>query len=694
MAGKNRPTTRKPAQGNLNKTDPGSSKQPGKKDGDRNASPSATFFVKSETFLSGHLKLVLYASLFLTLIFSILLFDIRFSLAGDDSAYVVRAFDFIHHFVFPSFQGPLYPVILGPFVAIFGISAVPLKSLSLAFMMGSVFFFYKAFKKRIPPLIMTICLLLLAINSFVLYYSSQTYTEAFFMFLQSFTFYVFFRLFVDEGGAKSFTAVARNNLILAICILSLGLTRPIGFASAIAIPAFFVLKAQWRNIIFFIVSFVLLLLIFQGTKTLIWGSSGIMFSGQAGNFMAKDYYNPSGGQEDLPGFFNRLVHNSNYYISKTLYVFLGLRPAGGATGTFTGLSVLTVLMICGLMVRVFRKNNCILFTGIYTAVSLTGIFLITQEIWIQDRYIISYFPLILLLLLAFLYYLFCIKGWSKFQFVLPLLALILFFSSFKNTVNDIHQVREIKDKYSGLSPDWENYCMISKWASDNLPEGAVVACRKPSISFIYGNGRNFFGITRINALSGDSLMQEEKQKKLHYYFILTSSVANRSLPHYLYYSMKKGLAGYGLIKKPNSILNLFSFMKFPDSIREKTIQAMKSFNLTGTDNIDTLKTWLKDPEYKISFVYPDSLLAFLRKANVTHVITANLRADGRLKNGNTNNTVERFMDYIRFKYPNFITRIFQMGAIDNEPAFLFKINYDQAVLQIPVGKPHEPQKNP
>ncbi|MCX6286944.1 MAG: hypothetical protein NTY96_07505 [Bacteroidetes bacterium] len=683
MARKKTQSTHKPLPSDLHKSNHKGNKQISKKDRARDLNPAATFFVKSEIFLSRHLKHVLYASLFLTLILSILLFDIRFSVAGDDSAYVARAFDFINHFIFPSFQGPLYPVILGPFVAVFGISAVPLKSLSLLFMLGSVLFFYMAFKERIPPLIMTICLILLAINSFVLYYSSQTYTEAFFMFLQALTFYIFFRLFIDEGGAKSFTAIARNSLILAVCVLSLGLTRPIGFASAIAISAFFLLKAQWRNIIFFLVSFALLFLILQGAKSLIWGSSGIMFSGQAGNFMAKDYYNPSGGLEDIQGFFDRLIHNSNYYISNTLYKFLGLRQAGNNEGTFTWLTVFTVMMMCGFLVMVFRKNIYLLFTGIYSVISLMGIFLITQVMWIQDRYIISYFPLILLMLTAFFYYLFCLKGWSKLQIVLPVLALILFVSTFQTAANDVQQVRQIRDKYSGLSPDWENYCRISEWASENLPAGAVVACRKPSVSFVYGHGKNFFGITRINALSGDSLMLNETQKKLHYYFILTTSLDNRSLPDLLFYSFKNSLAGFGMIKKANSISSPFYIMKFPDSTRDKTKELIRNSNITGTDNPDTLKTWLKDPKDKLSFVFPDSLLNFLRKANVTHVIMANLRADGRQKNGNTNNTVERFMDYIRFKYPNIMSRIIQVGANDNEPASLYKINYDQAVVQAP-----------
>jgi hypothetical protein len=56
------------------------------------------------------------------------------------------------------------------------------------------------------------------------------------------------------------------------------------------------------------------------------------------------------------------------------------------------------------------------------------------------------------------------------------------------------EAREIDGDYYGLTPDWETYTRMSKWASDNLPAGLVVARRKPSISRMYGPDGNFYGI--------------------------------------------------------------------------------------------------------------------------------------------------------------------------------------------------------
>ena len=126
----------------------------------------------------------------------------------------------------------------------------------------------------------------------------------------------------------------------------------------------------------------------------------------------------------------------------------------------------------------------------------------------------------------------------------------------------------------------------------------------------------------------------------------------------------------------------FYLMRFPDSLEEKTLAEMKSSKVSYTADINILKTWLNNPKVKISIIYPDSILNFLRKANVTHVITANLRADAAEKNGYTNNTVERFMNYIGYKYPDIMTKIIQMGSDDNEPAALYQINYDQTGSQV------------
>ncbi|MDP4282186.1 MAG: hypothetical protein Q8867_08570, partial [Bacteroidota bacterium] len=229
---------------------------------------SLPLFERINVFLTGYLDKIFWITFVLTLLSGLLLFDIRISLSGDDSAYIIRAYDFIHHFTYPGFQGPLYPILLSPFIGIFGVKVVPLKLISLILMLGFNWLIYKSFKDRIPALLITSMLLLMAINSFFLYYASQTYSEALFIFLQALTFLVFFKYFLHNEDHTTALQI-RNYIFLTLCILGLILTRTIGITAFIAIAGYFLLKKQWKNLLGFTVSFAVLLTLFEFIRYLV-----------------------------------------------------------------------------------------------------------------------------------------------------------------------------------------------------------------------------------------------------------------------------------------------------------------------------------------------------------------------------------------------------------------------------------------
>jgi hypothetical protein len=261
------------------------------------------------------------------------------------------------------------------------------------------------------------------------------------------------------------------------------------------------------------------------------------------------------------------------------------------------------------------------------------------------------------------------------QLFFPVLVLALFGLTLKTTVSQVKYARQITNKYSCLTPDWENYCKISEWASENLPPDAFVACRKPSVSFIYGNGKRFFGITQLTSLPGNSLLPEWQRTKAHWFFLSAASL-EKSLPTDLYYTIKKAIVAYGVNGELFAENIEFYIMNFPDSIRMRTFGEMKNFNIIPSDNVDSLKFRLNDHEAKISVIYPDTLLNILMNAKVTHVLRASLRASPKQKTNLIINTVERFMDFIKYKYPKIVTRIMQVGENDNEPSVLYKLNYN------------------
>jgi len=622
-------------------------------------------------FLDKRLNIIFWILFGMTFLFCILLFDIRFSLTGDDSAYVIRASDFIHHFTYPGFQGPLYPMVLSPLVGLFGISFIPLKSLSVVFMMGFFFFTYKAFKNRIPSILLVSILLLVSINSFIIYYASQTYSETFFMFVQAITFYVLFKNFLDPQENKSTPALAKNYLLLGFWILCLGLTRSIGFSALASIPAYFALRGQWKNLLMVVATSIAFIVIFQGIKFLLWGSAEFTLSSQGSGLMNKDYYKPSNGKEDLAGFIVRIAKNSNSYISRHFYAMMGLRPYDIAIDPLTGLNIATWIVFFGGVGVFLKKNRYLLFVAIYTFIILMGSFFILQTKWDQSRLIIPYMTFLVLILLSTFYYLLTIPKLKKLQWLFPAGVVILFGFSMGATSKIMADVRKIDGIYYGLSPDWENYVKISKWASDNLPKEAVVACRKPSISFIYGSKGHFFGITQIPNYSITKLFNDWKIKKAHYTLIYTADVANKEVTTDLYKTYKNGL--FADIIRSGQVFNVVSF---PDSTREKTLAELTRLKIRWRSNVDSLRNVFKEND-GFYVVYPDSLLNILKKAKVTHVLTANLRGNPNEKTKQTVNTVERFMGIITDKYPSGLTKVAQLGTDENEPACVYRIEYSR-----------------
>jgi hypothetical protein len=84
-------------------------------------------------------------------------------------------------------------------------------------------------------------------------------------------------------------------------------------------------------------------------------------------------------------------------------------------------------------------------------------------------------------------------------------------------------------------------------------------------------------------------------------------------------------------------------------------------------------------------ISPDTLLNSLRVNKVEYAIAANLRAVPSAKTERIINTVQRYLYIIEMKYPGIFTLQHQVGANDNEPALLYRINYN--VYGLHPGKP-------
>jgi len=477
------------------------------------------FFEKLDNFFDQRGNVFFWISLFFTVLFSFLLFNFRVSEAGDDSAYIFRAYELIKEFKFPSFQGPLYPMVLSLFIWVFGLNVTLLKSLSLVSIIFHLYFFYRAFKGRTSGFLMIYVMIIISFNAYVLYYSSQTYSEAFYMFLQAFFFFYFFNAFVSKEKELGIKEGWGNYLVLAMLLLFLGITRSIGYGGFIAVVLFFAISKKWKSLVFTTGAFALEFSTFNLIKKFLFQSKASQFSTQLNRLTQVDPFDASKGNETITGFIERFLGNSNLYLSKHIYKFIGFRPEMLDTKTILTFIIYALFFVA--IYYAFKKNKYLLFTGIYLTVLIGITFIIVQTRWDQDRLILVYLPLILLFLFSGVYYLGKQKKFKIIQFLLPVLFIIMFFTNLnvltkKVKANDEYLMQSLAgNEFYGMTPDWINYIKMSQWAAKNVSEDVMIACRKPSISFIYAK-RKFHGIYRITTEDPDELLKMLQERNVKY----------------------------------------------------------------------------------------------------------------------------------------------------------------------------------
>jgi hypothetical protein len=458
-------------------------------------------------------------SMFLSLLITLLIFDPKVSIAGDDSAYVQRAFLLLEKGQYPNYQGPLYPIVLMLPMAIFGINVVTFKLLSVMFIVLFVFLFFKAFEKMLPYSLLMPLTFMMAINPYLLYYGTQTFNEAFFMMLMAgFLLFSFRRLFDEQLQLK--TSISIPVLLgISFGIILLGLTRFIAFAGLGGFLVFFLAHKRFREAAVLFVSFAAFYGLHSFLSTQLFQMDSLGFEQQLETVLRVNPYDASQGNEDFAGFIQRIWDNTNLYISKTMYITLGLRAEGSTIAP--GLSVFTITISLIAAYAAFRYSQPAFFLFLFIGAIVLGSFILLQKVWDQDRLIQAYHPFIIAFLIAGFYKLY--EG-LKFQSGKTVLAVIMILLSFvgigksAGKINDNYLARQEYLKgntFYGMTPDYQNYLSLAKWTTENIPAADMIATRMPTVCWIY-TGREFHGIWSVPNEDADSLLGALKEYDVKY----------------------------------------------------------------------------------------------------------------------------------------------------------------------------------
>lgn len=629
-------------------------------------------------FFDKHLNLFFYLSLLACIVFSIILFDIKMSVGEDDSGYILQAKRFIDGVAFPSWHGPLYSIFLSLPLLIFGVNIVILKITSLLFIAGHLIVLYFAIRKKINSVIVAFTIILTSVNASVLYFSSHTYNEAFYMFLQSLL--LLFMIPVLDYLAKSEHQKFNWKLYLplGLAIFLMSIAKNIGIVALIAVILYFLLDKKFIAALYAFLSYLVFKLPYELYRRIVWGETTAQMKGQFSEILNINPYNAAAGTEDFSGMVSRYFDNLEAYLSKHFLNAILLRnPENTDASLFP--AILLIILFCVGLVLAFRKNKTVFFIGLYLLMATNATFIVLQQFWSQLRMIVIYIPMIILFLTWTLWEISQIKKFRFVKYLLFFLIIFIFFKTLGETArkaqtNQKYLSKNIAgNKYYGFTPDWVNFLKMSEWVGENLPDDVRVASRKPSLSFIYSKGKEFYGIYRMPLENGDSIINRFKKDRRNVCIFDLTGLNRQNVPGQTHFLLRRSIDA--VIGQQDG---LYGIHQFDNVIDNPVVNVCQEYGIQYYLEPDTFRKVLRQGKADYYGVYPDSLLNTLRKNNVDYVIMANLRANAKMKTSRTVNTIRRYLYYIEIKYFNLFTVVKQIGEKDDEPAELVKINYEYA----------------
>jgi hypothetical protein len=465
-------------------------------------------------------KRTFYIILFSGIVLALINFNARVSEAHDDSLYIEAGYKYVHEFpnYYYTANAPMYPMFLALLTLMFGTNLIVFKIFSLLFFVIGSVLYYKAIDKKVPEILKYFVFTFICINHLILYYSSQTFSEAFYMVVQASFFYFFCNYnFGDNPISDNIKIDYKRWLFLGFLMMVLTLAKNILIFGIAAIAAYYFFKKEYRKLAISMVSFGIFKFLYEFIKGLVWGDSAIQYKSQMGILLNKDPYDASQGQEDLAGFIGRFTDNIGLYLGKRFYQILGFMDEQYAGRemieqngemvakmspalVFLSLIVLA-LTFFGLYKAIKNKQTIITFLVLFAGTISFGTFFVLQARWDQPRFIMVHMPALLLGITYGLYELFKKDNFNQVLFIglILIVTISMFISSFSRGVKNIPIVtKNLKgDIYYGYTPDWQNYLKISAWCADSLPQTSLIACRKAPMSFVYGKGKHFFPVYSV-----------------------------------------------------------------------------------------------------------------------------------------------------------------------------------------------------
>jgi len=604
----------------------------------------------------------------------VMLFDVKMTEGGDDSTYVEGAFYFLKEGRLPGYQGPLYPIVLSPVIFFLGINLVILKLSSALFLLLFLFVFYKLYSEVISAGVLLLIISWCAVNSHLLYFGYQLYSEAFFLLLMVTTLFFFNRAFIIPGRYP----LIRKHLLLALLLLSCLLTRTAGAFCIVGFVLYFIAYRQWKHLLCNTGAVGVVFILYFTCKKIIWpATEGVHFKTQLLSLMQKDFYDPSKGYENLPGILQRLVENSHEYLSYHCINILGfLRDTDFHTNAI--LTFFCCVLLGWALWRHYRHNQLLFLTGLMVFSGCIVSFLALQASWNQERIILIHVPFILIVLTG------ALERWrlAGIKAGMPVACIVLAFSTAVNLKTTLSKIDEhsqersnnlLGDLLYGYTPDVRNYIAAARWCAQNTSGDSAFACRKPSIAFIFSGVPNF-GIYQVpvvtESILADSCRDNRQTPIMADLSEILSDVnsfreLNNSFGRYIYAVVPFR------INEANSRTGVI--YRIPNELKSTFAAKLKTYAIRSQPDIPGILAGFRKAHYEYAIYPVDLLKEELVQHKVSHMILASLRLAPGQNTGHIISTLHLYAFYLSLKYPDMFIPAKIIG--DAEPAIVYKIRY-------------------
>ena len=632
-----------------------------------------------ESFFQNNEQALFISTVIIFLFWAVMLFQLKISLGEDDSAYIMAAKNFLQGKTFPTWHGSFYPIFVALFIKIFGgINLTLLKTINIILDALQLVFLYYAFRRRVRSSLLILSLLFASVNVFLLIYSSLTYSEPLYMAIQAGMLWAFFALYDKIQQNVPFKKTITAWLWLGLAMFLLSITRNIGWAGIITVVLFFLLDKRWREAGLSIIAMLVFYLPYNLYKVSVWHIHKAGFEGQFNAIFMKNPYNPHLGHETFSGFINRFLINSKQYLSYHLINILGFTPPN------RGSALLTIIVYIAFFYTLFilwKKKRELLLPILYIGIAVAVTFITQQTFWNQERLILIYVPIIVILLSSAIYE--HLKN-KKSYILAHIFLLLIIVLSFGRTIKYYKEYKPLKqsilagNKFAGLTPDWKHYLQAVQYAAEHLPDSIHIACRKPGIAFINTNGREFTGIYKFPDANIDSVLvrlnMETAIEHRKFFAVEVPQTSNQLSKYYILYPYFTYLRAF---INDYSVKKIFAFFT-PDSTDTEQMQKIAQKNkLIYYTNIQELNQQIVIKNKSDYAVYPDTLMKFFITRHIDYLILARLRKIPTNKNAGIITTIQRFVNFMELKFPGSFVVVSRFGALNDEPAFLIKMNYQR-----------------